>query len=52
MKKMVMLILISLFGWLGWLLGEKAGIMTAFLLSCVGGGVGMFLGGKLNRMLG
>jgi len=51
MKKIIMLILISACGWVGWVLGEKTGIMTAYFLSCIGGGVGMFLGGKVNRMM-
>ena len=51
MKKMLMLFLISIFGWLGWVLGEKAGLMTAYVLSCIGGGMGMFLSGRINRML-
>lgn len=31
-------------GWIGWSLGAGVGIMTAFLLSIVGTGVGLYAG--------
>ena len=34
-------------GTIGWWLGEYAGIMTAFTLSIVGTGLGLYLGRKL-----
>ncbi len=50
MKKLLTFILVSIFGWLGWAGGEKVGIMTAWVLSCIGSGVGIYAGWKLNRM--
>lgn len=51
MKKMMILILVSIFGWIGWKLGEKAGIMTAYFLGCIGSGIGLYLGSRINKML-
>lgn len=34
-------------GWLGWWLGAKVNMTTAFILSMVGTGVGLSLGRKL-----
>ena len=36
-------------GWVGWALGEKAGIMTAWMLSAVGTGVGLYVGNRIAR---
>jgi len=38
---------VSLIGtYAGWWLGARVGFMTAFMLSIVGGGVGMYIGRK------
>lgn len=42
MGKVLVLIAASLGGWLGWWLGDGAGLMTAFLLSMVGTGLGVY----------
>ncbi|MCI0331238.1 MAG: hypothetical protein L0196_09930 [candidate division Zixibacteria bacterium] len=34
-------------GWLGWWLGAKVNLVTAFIVSMVGTGVGLYLGRKL-----
>ena len=39
----------TLFGWIGWILGEKAGVMIGFLISGVGSLVGVYLGWRLYR---
>ena len=39
----------TVMGWIGWWLGEKAGFMTAFLLSGVGSMAGVYLGWRLCR---
>ncbi len=34
-------------GWLGWLIGDKFGLMTALFLSMIGTGLGMYFGRRL-----
>jgi hypothetical protein len=36
-------------GYAGWWVGAKIGLMTAFLVSVVGTGVGMYYGAKFAR---
>lgn len=36
-------------GAIGWWLGDRVGLMTAFLLSAVGTGVGMYAGARFAR---
>jgi hypothetical protein len=36
-------------GWLGWWLGERFGIMTAFILSTLGSLGGVVLGWRIGR---
>ena len=49
MKKILILIFLTLFGWLGWVLGEKIGLMTAYFFSCIGSAVGIVLAVMLNK---
>ena len=49
MKKIVLLASITIFSWVGWLLGDRFGIMTAYLLSFAGSLIGVYLGVKVNR---
>jgi hypothetical protein len=39
----------TLLGGLGWWIGERVGVMTAFMVSMVGTGVGLYLGRRLAR---
>jgi hypothetical protein len=39
----------SMVGAVGWWLGERVGFMTAFMLSMVGTGIGMYAGRKAAR---
>ena len=41
----------SVFGWAGWVIGERIGFMTAYFLSCVGSGVGLYAGIKLDKYM-
>jgi len=34
---------------IGWWLGARAGIMSAYMLSTVAGGYGLWLGGRIAR---
>lgn len=49
MKKICLLVSITLCSWLGWWLGDQFGMMTAYLLSFVGSILGVFVGCRLNR---
>lgn len=51
MKKLMTLILIVTPGWVGWAIGEKIGIMTAYFLGCIGSSIGLYLGGRVRRMI-
>ena len=46
MKKILIIIWISIGSWIGWWIGEHAGIMTAYLLSVAGGAAGLYFGRK------
>ena len=35
--------------WVGWLLGDRFGMMTAFLISSLGSMVGVYLGWRIHR---
>lgn len=44
MRKLLGLVGATAGGWLGWAVGAPIGIMTAFMLSIVGTGIGIYLG--------
>jgi hypothetical protein len=47
MKKIVVTTIIIACSWIGWWLGSQLGLMTAFLLSMIGVGLGMYFGRRL-----
>lgn len=47
MRKLLGLVGATAGGWLGWAAGAPIGIMTAFLLSMVGTGVGLYVGYRI-----
>jgi hypothetical protein len=49
MKKMCMLICITVLSAVGWWIGKKIGIMTGYILSGVGSLVGVYVGWRINR---
>ena len=49
MKKLVMLISITLFSSVGWALGARVGFGTAWLLSGVGSIAGVYVGWRVNQ---
>lgn len=44
-----MIVCVTLLGWVGWWIGERVGLMTALLLSTIGGLAGVFLGYRVYR---
>jgi len=49
MAKMLYFSLTMLGGWVGWALGARLGIMTAFFLSLIGTAIGVYLAHRINR---
>lgn len=49
MSKLLGLIGASMGGAAGWWLGDHIGLMTAFWLSMVGTGLGIYAGGRIAR---
>jgi hypothetical protein len=49
MSKLLIFIGMTAGGWLGWSLGERFGIMTAFILSTLGSIGGVILGWRIGR---
>lgn len=49
MRKIVMIASVTLFSWLGWMLGEELGMITAYMLSFVGSLVGVVTGWWFNK---
>ena len=49
MKKLVMLLSITLLSSVGWALGAHVGFGTAWLLSGLGSIVGVYVGWRVNR---
>ncbi len=47
MTKLLVTLSTFVLGSLGWYLGERAGIFTAFVASMVGTGLGVYLGKRL-----
>lgn len=47
MKKIIVTSITILGGWLGWWIGDHFGLMTAFLLSMVCTGLGIYFGRRL-----
>lgn len=49
MKKLLIIISISIGAWIGWWLGEYIGFMTAYFLSVVGGAAGLYIGRQVMK---
>jgi hypothetical protein len=50
MKKIIVAIITIICGWLGWWLGDLFGLMTAFMLSMAGTGLGIYFGRRLIQL--
>ena len=51
MKRLLDMVGLSIGGWLGWMAGAWVSIFTAFILSVVGTGLGLYLTRRLTRNL-
>ena len=51
MKKLLDLIAMSAGGWLGWVAGAWVSVFTAFVVSMVGMGVGLYASRQVTRRL-
>ncbi len=51
MARLLNLIGMTIGGWLGWMLGALVGIFTAFIVSVVGTGLGLYLAQRVTRNL-
>jgi hypothetical protein len=49
MKKLVLFIAVTIFSWIGWVLGDHFGLMTAYFTSVAGSLVGVVIGVRINR---
>jgi len=49
MNKLCIFVGMTVLGWLGWWLGAKVGLMTAFTVSSIASLLGVFVGWKVNR---
>lgn len=49
MNKLCIFIGMTVFGSIGWWLGEKVGFMTAFIASGIGSMAGVYIGWRINR---
>jgi hypothetical protein len=52
MKKLLVLVGTTVGGAIGWWIGDRVGIMTAFIMSMVGTGLGMYVGIRIAREYG
>ena len=48
-KKLLVPVGTTIGGAVGWWIGDRVGIMTAFMLSMVGTGLGMYVGVRIAR---
>ena len=49
MKKLCIFVGMTILGWIGWWLGNKIGIMTAWVFSGIGSMAGVYVGWHINR---
>ena len=52
MNKLFSFLGATILGYVGWFIGAKVGITTAFIVSMVGTGMGMYYGRKIARHYG
>lgn len=51
MKRLIDIIAMSAGGWIGWAMGARISFFTAFVVSMVGTGVGLYAGRRATKQL-
>ncbi len=51
LKNLLALVVSTVFGWIGWVLGEKIGFMTAYFAGGFASILGFYVGWKITRKL-
>jgi hypothetical protein len=51
LKNLLAIVVSTVFGWIGWVLGEKIGFMTAYFASGFASILGFYVGWKITRRL-
>ncbi|MEX2466044.1 MAG: hypothetical protein WD995_03995 [Gemmatimonadota bacterium] len=51
MKRLLDLIVMSAGGWIGWMIGAWVSVFTAFIVSVVGTGVGLYVARRITKHL-
>jgi hypothetical protein len=51
MRHLIEFLLAALFGWIGWVLGERIGFMTAYFASGFASLLGYYAGWRISRSL-
>jgi hypothetical protein len=46
-KKLLVFIGMTIGGWAAWMLGAPFGVMTAFIVSMIGTGIGAYVGSRI-----
>ncbi|HEU4881997.1 MAG TPA: hypothetical protein VFT45_07130 [Longimicrobium sp.] len=49
MEKLLVILGLTVGGWVGWAIGAPFGMFAAFMLSIVGTGLGLYLGRRIAR---
>lgn len=49
MKKLILLLCVVILSGVGWALGARAGLATAWVLSSLGAVIGVYLGWRIGR---
>jgi hypothetical protein len=49
MKKLCIILGMTVFGWIGWWIGAKIGFMTAYILSTLASMAGVYVGWRIYR---
>ena len=51
LKNLLAFVVSTVFGWIGWVLGEKIGFMTAYFASGFASMLGFYVGWKITRRM-
>ena len=49
MNRLCIFIGMIVFGWIGWWIGARFGLVTGFIVSSLGSIVGVYVGWRINR---